>query len=70
MAEGGEDAALKGMYEVLFDYLPEDARLLKVETGQHITVVGRRDDWYLAIDTKGQMGFVPPTFCRKLAVED
>jgi len=54
----------------LFDYLPEDARLLKVEAGQHITVVGRRDDWLLAIDTKGEMGFVPPTFVRKLHLDD
>jgi len=61
-----EDDGIKGMHEVLFDYLPEDARLLKVEAGQHITVVGKRDDWLLAIDTKGQMGFVPPTFVRKL----
>ena len=68
--QGGGDEALKGMYEVLFDYLPEDARLLKVEAGQRITVVGRREDWLLAIDTKGHMGFVPPTYVRKEVEED
>jgi len=65
-----DEGGLKGMYEVLFDYLPEDARLLKVEAGQRITVVGKRDDWLLAIDTKGHMGFVPPTYVQKEVVED
>ena len=62
--QGQGDEALKGMYEVLFDYLPEDARLLKVEAGQRITVVGRREDWLLAIDQKGHMGFVPPSYVQ------
>merc|ERR1712023_281162 len=30
LSEDSEES-LRGMYEVLFDYLPEDARLLKVE---------------------------------------
>merc|ERR1711998_122058 len=58
-----EESTIKGLYEVLFDYLPEDPRLLKVEAAQRITVVGKRDDWLLAIDSRGHMGFVPPTYC-------
>jgi len=48
--------------EVIHNYEPADARMLRLRAGEIIRVVGKHDGWLYAISSTGNEGYVPPSY--------
>ena len=47
---------------VIAAYKGDDQRLLQLDEGQLLHVIGYHDGWFLAVDEHNMVGFVPPTY--------
>ena len=50
----------------------EDPRVLTIKKKERLEYIGEQDGWYECrrIDGSGQMGFVPPAYCRAKMLEE
>lgn len=47
-------------------YRSEDPRMLSIQAGEVLEILGQKQGWYIAINQVNSKGYVPPTFCTPL----
>ncbi|KAG8467942.1 hypothetical protein KFE25_006994 [Diacronema lutheri] len=53
-------------YKALTDYAPGDPRMLALKKGDLLTKEKEEDGWFFGSNDRGQSGYFPPNYCKKV----
>eukprot|EP00698_Gefionella_okellyi_P020573 TRINITY_DN6471_c0_g1_i1.p1 TRINITY_DN6471_c0_g1~~TRINITY_DN6471_c0_g1_i1.p1 ORF type:complete len:1207 (+),score=303.00 TRINITY_DN6471_c0_g1_i1:71-3691(+) len=56
-------------YRVLFAYHATDERMLTIEGGEIVYVLGEEGGWFVAENSRGETGYIPPDYVEPIVME-